>query len=720
MKERQIELLIKLVNSTAPNTYQQLADYFHVSRRTIRYDIENIDAFLSVNGFDELEKKTNLGVYISDRSKRNDILSKIESKRNSHEYVISAYERKKKIAFELLMCEGFIRISDLEQLVDVSRSTVKSDLKLVKSWLLEVDVAVESIANHGVRICGDENKIRFAIVQLLYDYFSEDQVSGNSSKVILRKEELIKDEYIQQMVSKREIEFIEQTLRTAEDALDIVFTDAAFVIIIVYVMIAVNRMKKMKYISYPKSGFSKIARTTEFTIASNVANRLNKFFGIGVTNEEVASLTDYILQANYSTNNLVLDKNYVELQMMVQMMINQIAAITDLRIEEDQLLFDGLIKHLKPAIYRLENDMQYMNPLKDEIVDRYQQLFFQVKQALNRVEKYVNKTCNDDEVAYFTLHFAAALDRLSSQNSEIKKILLVCGTGNGSVHLLSSRLQSEFLIEIVGNVAYHQANKAVGENLVDLIVSTVPLSNRIAGVDAITVSPLLNTEDLKTLSKYLSKKGVIIQTENTSELLDKKLRQELFIDEMMMLIQRNAQIFNEGELKISIEELIHRWTAESEQRLKSLGLLDILNDQLIELDASAKDWRTAVRIAGNMLLEEGCIDKRYIDHMIESVEEIGPYIVIYEGIAMPHARIQDGVNRVGISFVRLSEPVCFGNPENDPVDLVFALCTIDKSSHIQAVTELGTLCTDQTVLRKLRAAKSKQEISAIMKEKLVD
>ena len=529
MKERQIDLLIKLINSIEPITYQQLATHFHVSKRTIRYDIENIDNFLIENGFCQLEKKPNLGVYLNEESNRDDLLSRIESKRNAHEYIISAYERRKKIALELLMSEDFVRIGDLERLVDVSRSTVKNDLKFVKNWLLDLDVAVESVANHGIRICGDENKIRFAIVQLLYDYFSEDHVTGASSRVILRKEELIRDEYIQQIVTKREVEFIAQTLRTAEDALDIVFTDTAFVIIIVYVIIAVHRMKHMNFIAYPKSGFVKIARTTEFTIASNVANRLNKFFHIGITNEEVASLTDYILQANYSTNNLVLDKNYVELQMMVQMMINEIAAITDSRIEEDQLLFDGLIKHLKPAIYRLENDMQYMNPLKDEIVERYRQLFFQVKQALFRVEDYVRKTCNDDEVAYFTLHFAAALDRLSSQVGEIKKILLVCGTGNGSVHLLSSRLQSEFLIEIVGNVAYHQANKAVCENLVDLVVSTVPLSDRIAGVDAITVSPLLNAEDLIRLSKYLSKKGVVIQTENTSELLDKKLREELFL-----------------------------------------------------------------------------------------------------------------------------------------------------------------------------------------------
>ncbi len=718
MKERQIELLMKLIYSTQPITYQELANHFHVSRRTVRYDIETIDVFLSANDFKRIEKRPHKGVFLDQKVDRLELISKIESEKISHEYVCSAYERKKRIALELLMGNGFIRISELEQMVDVSRSTVKTDLKLIKNWLAQADVNVESIANHGIRITGEENKIRFAIIQLLYNYFIEEDIYGSSSKVVLRKEELLKDEFFKQISSKRELDFIEQNLRTAEDALDIVFTDTAFVMIIIYVVIAIYRMKRMKYITYPANGLRRITRTTEFTVALNVVNRLDKFFGIGITNDEVAALTDYILQANYSTNNVVLDKNYVELQMMVQMMINRIAIETDSRIEEDQLLFDGLIKHLKPAIYRLENDMQYLNPLKDEIKERYQQLFYQVKEALNHVEEYVKKICCDDEIAYFTLHFAAALERLSNQNSEPKKILLVCGTGNGSVHLLSSRLQSEFSIELIGSVAYHQIEKAVRENVVDLIVSTVPLDQRIMGVDTVTVSPLLNINDLKKLQKHLPKNGTPIQVTHQDESLDMILRKEVFLEEMLMLIKRDTHVLDEESLKVSIEKLMKRWTTEPEQKTKSIGLMDILNDRLVEIDVEVDNWKEAVQIAGNKLLDEGCIEQRYIDHMIEAVEEIGPYIVIYEGIAMPHARIQDGVNKLGISFVRLKNPVCFGNPDNDPVDLIFALCTIDKSSHIQAVTELGALCTDETVLKQLRAEDNVEKILEIIRNKV--
>ena len=39
-----------------------------------------------------------------------------------------------------------------------------------------------------------------------------------------------------------------------------------------------------------------------------------------------------------------------------------------------------------------------------------------------------------------------------------------------------------------------------------------------------------------------------------------------------------------------------------------------------------------------MLVEQGCAKQSYVDGIIASVKELGPYIVIADGIAMPHTR----------------------------------------------------------------------------------
>lgn len=52
-----------------------------------------------------------------------------------------------------------------------------------------------------------------------------------------------------------------------------------------------------------------------------------------------------------------------------------------------------------------------------------------------------------------------------------------------------------------------------------------------------------------------------------------------------------------------------------------------------------------MRIGGELLEKSGAIEPRYIDAMINTVKEIGPYIVIAPGIAMPHARPEAGAKK---------------------------------------------------------------------------
>ena len=57
-------------------------------------------------------------------------------------------------------------------------------------------------------------------------------------------------------------------------------------------------------------------------------------------------------------------------------------------------------------------------------------------------------------------------------------------------------------------------------------------------------------------------------------------------------------------------------------------------------------WEDAVRAAGRMLLDCGAVEERYIEAMVETAKDLGPYIVIAPGIAIPHARPEDGAKDV--------------------------------------------------------------------------
>lgn len=60
-----------------------------------------------------------------------------------------------------------------------------------------------------------------------------------------------------------------------------------------------------------------------------------------------------------------------------------------------------------------------------------------------------------------------------------------------------------------------------------------------------------------------------------------------------------------------------------------------------------------VEVSGRLLVDAGAVERRYIGAVPRTVEKLGPYAVIAPGVAIPHARPEDGANRVGLSLVVL-------------------------------------------------------------------
>jgi len=142
-----------------------------------------------------------------------------------------------------------------------------------------------------------------------------------------------------------------------------------------------------------------------------------------------------------------------------------------------------------------------------------------------------------------------------------------------------------------------------------------------------------------------------------------------------------------------------------------------LTKDTISIKAAASDWKEAIRKSGELLVKTGAAEPRYIEAMIRFCEEHQAYIVVVPGIAIPHARPEDGMKRVGFSLVTLKEPVYFGHPQNDPVDLLIALGGPDNKSHIKALAQLAQMLQNQETVKRIRNAQTKEEALKIINEK---
>jgi mannitol/fructose-specific phosphotransferase system IIA component (Ntr-type) len=100
--------------------------------------------------------------------------------------------------------------------------------------------------------------------------------------------------------------------------------------------------------------------------------------------------------------------------------------------------------------------------------------------------------------------------------------------------------------------------------------------------------------------------------------------------------------------------------------------------------------------------------------MVNTTKELGPYIVIAPGVAIPHSRPEDGVISPCMAFVKLASPVEFGNKENDPVHLLFALGALDHEQHVDALRQIAEVLMDEKKSKKLFEAGSIQDITGVL------
>ena len=64
----------------------------------------------------------------------------------------------------------------------------------------------------------------------------------------------------------------------------------------------------------------------------------------------------------------------------------------------------------------------------------------------------------------------------------------------------------------------------------------------------------------------------------------------------------------------------------------------MIERQSITVDCPAATPEEAIREAGNALCRAGACSPQYVQAMIASYRELGPYFVIAPGLALPHAR----------------------------------------------------------------------------------
>ena len=381
-----------------------------------------------------------------------------------------------------------------------------------------------------------------------------------------------------------------------------------------------------------------------YSIAAEVIKHIENYLDMTLEPNEIYFLLQYLISSRLDVmdkiENSAFQSNLV--QKVTNFYISNVVAKLNLGTINNDFKAD-LANHIRPMINRLYNKISLNNALLPEIKRVYLKLFKVIEHTSDKLTKELGlPPISADESGFITIYFARYLE----QNRQYIRALVVCTTGVATAQLIKVKIQSYFNnIIVVADAASSNVQQQIHKYApIELIISTIPLNNTFE-IPVVVVGALLTNQDKKRIEDS---------------------------------IKRNYHF--QGSEKM---------------------LSEVTNESLIRLNIEAVNWKDAIRKSADPLVKNGYATENYVNGMIKTTEESGPYIVISKGVALPHARPELGAKKIGITVTTLKTPIKFGNKSNDPVQFIFALCAVDNKSHLKAMSELVNFISDQNFLKSL-------------------
>lgn len=470
------------MQSKSPLSSDYLANSLDVTTRTIRSDIKALTNTLKNNGAEiMLIRGRGYELVIEHYHYFKPFLTKIMNENNlSTSIPTEPEERVDYILKRLLLAEEFLKIEQFTEELFVSESSIKNDLKEVRRLLKAFNLDLEKKPNYGMKIKGEEAKLRYCLAAYVFDQEETEWILPN-----------------------KKIEEIKKIIIDQAEKSSIFLSDIGVNNLATHIAIACIRIQQNNYVSMPLKEMRSLREEKEFAVAKQIVCFLEKTLHVAFPESEIAYITIHLLGAKMVVYQSDSRENMLEMieediLLLTKAMLQEVERELELDISYDEELIYGLCLHLKPAINRYKYDLTIKNPLLAEIKKNYQMSFDAAVIMGEFLSRYKKMSINEDEIGYLALHIGAALERKKAKG-RVKRCLIVCATGVASAQLLYHKLQSTFgnRLDIIGTANMFSIDNYDLSTL-DFIVSTIPIKRELT-IPVIDVHTILRDEDISKL-----------------------------------------------------------------------------------------------------------------------------------------------------------------------------------------------------------------------------
>jgi mannitol operon transcriptional antiterminator len=619
-----------------------------VSSRTVLRELNNVDKWFEANNF-RLEKKKGIGIKIDfENHNAEDIAELLNGEETELTY--SPQQRLTILKAELLKENEITKLYTLTRLFNVTESTISNDLDQIGIWVEKFNIQLIRKPGLGIYIKGNEKTIRKAIIALLYEHFHEIDLIN----YIIRNEAIRQDNHssVEWALCKNKINgvlfdfmeidcvaIVKEMLKDLEVTMGYQLADSAYIALMIRFIATLKRVKQNFSITIDENIAKEYKHKKVFIFIKTWCSehpQMNQ-----LDDSEIVYLTMHIMGAkqrgvllNNSIASMVDDYKMIKLAKLI---IKVAQAETKVYLEDNQKLLQGLVRHLGPAIERIKLDLDIMNPLLEDIKEKYPDLFLATSKCAKVIEEKENIIVPEDEIAYLATHIGAAIRTEQRRFNNKYRVVIACTNGIGTSRLLVSEIEKEFpnidIVETVSTIEFNEVE--VNRMNIDLIIATVPMT--LTKLPYILVNSILSQADIKNIKNYL-------------------------------------ESLSPNEKRISHKKTVNLKAKLEELNGYSKTIIDILDHYFYFDKVEVININELIYFVSHQLLKGEDLVSRLINEFKDR-EEKGSTILGERGMMLLHTR-SSVINHLYVMVVKPSQPIVSLGSQNELVNIELVIVMV--------------------------------------------
>jgi len=670
--------LIDLVVHTPWISIEELMEKLDLTKVQVDYQLRLANELLGNHQFSKIIKKNGrLFLQIDAKAYRAFVQTQVQS------VYLNPFERQKFVFLLICLYENQTMAS-LAKRLNVSKNTIQADLKEVATACEKEDIHLVSAGKKGYSLKGCESSIRRMYLSIVQG----EKTSEQTIELFLRMMDFEEDFYT----------MLENKVEALEQKLGFSFSEQKLFFLVQVLCLSILRNKQGAYL---EEDYENYAKLLDIQVTQQIKEAFENLFSSQVTSE-LNYLTMHALSLNM-VKKLSFAKN-TQLEQAIKQAIDVFEQKSITHLDEKEKLYEALYQHLIPASLRIKLGIPDKNALLGKIKDEHSEYFYLVKQVIEPIELVLDCQFEEDELAYLVIIFISFLRSKQEEKQQKKTAIVVCRYGVSISRLLLEMLKELFPnIHFVTFVSYREFKTL--EVRPDIIFSTVHLET---DIPTFFIKHFLTDKD-----KIELKRQVEMSAYGKVSLIEKEKQD---YEELLAIIEKYTNIKDKENLIGALKNYL----SENQQEVQMIekntrkSLSELLPQEHIQISNQKLDLEGAIRLAAKPLLANGYIEERYIQTIMKNYHPDYPYFVIAPDVALPHASNKDGVNKLGMSFLRLKDGVEFS--KEFTVRMIFIIAPVDQHSHIDAITKLYKLVSKESFRNKLLNASYERELQQIFME----